>query len=441
MTHRNLDFAAVGLGPFNLSVMALAASVPQLRTAAFEKRSDGDWHPGMLVPDARLQTSFLKDLVTPVAPTNPFSFTAYLVAHRRLYRFLSAYAGATLRAEFNDYMRWVARHLEAAQFGTSVDSVALDGRGFQVNHARGTAWTRNVVIGTGLTPFWPNWTADLEPGQALHSETYLHDIGDVTGQHVVVVGGGQSGAEIVLDLLSGTRGTPKGVTLISRRANLQPIDETPFTNEYFTPGYVEAFHDLPPARRDALVAAQKLAGNGISEDTLTALYETVYARRYGFADGPVPDIRPGRDVVEAAGDRTGVQLRTRREMDGALEALDADRVVSATGYHYALPACLDGLRGRLDLDEAGRPRLDARFRMRFDGPPGATLFAQNAGYLSHGIADPQLSLMAWRSGVILNTILGGMLFDEAEGEPFIDWCGERSIAHVYGISTPIRAVA
>lgn len=36
----------------------------------------------MLVPDCHMQTVFLKDLVSAVAPTNPYSFVNYLVKHK-----------------------------------------------------------------------------------------------------------------------------------------------------------------------------------------------------------------------------------------------------------------------------------------------------------------------------------------------------------------------
>ncbi|MGH9158968.1 MAG: carboxypeptidase regulatory-like domain-containing protein, partial [Vicinamibacteraceae bacterium] len=49
----------------------------------FERSTAFEWHPGMLLPGAKLQTACLKDLVTAVAPTSPHSFLAYLVAHGR----------------------------------------------------------------------------------------------------------------------------------------------------------------------------------------------------------------------------------------------------------------------------------------------------------------------------------------------------------------------
>ena len=66
----HFDVAGIGAGPFNLSVAALLAPLGQLRSAFFDKRSSFDWHPGMMLPGAKLQTSFLKDLVTAADPTS-----------------------------------------------------------------------------------------------------------------------------------------------------------------------------------------------------------------------------------------------------------------------------------------------------------------------------------------------------------------------------------
>jgi len=53
-----LDLAGIGIGPFNLSLAAQLDSVPELGARFFERRSRFDWHPGMMLPDVELQSSF-----------------------------------------------------------------------------------------------------------------------------------------------------------------------------------------------------------------------------------------------------------------------------------------------------------------------------------------------------------------------------------------------
>lgn len=50
-----LDLLGVGVGPFNLSLAALADGVPGLRTAFHEQRPAFRWHPGLLIEGATLQ--------------------------------------------------------------------------------------------------------------------------------------------------------------------------------------------------------------------------------------------------------------------------------------------------------------------------------------------------------------------------------------------------
>ncbi|WP_275272605.1 SidA/IucD/PvdA family monooxygenase, partial [Pantoea ananatis] len=84
-----VDFIGVGIGPFNLSIAALAHEAEGFTSQFLDSRPDFAWHPGMLVPDCHMQTSFLKDLVSAVAPTSPFSFVNYLVKRKKFYRFMT----------------------------------------------------------------------------------------------------------------------------------------------------------------------------------------------------------------------------------------------------------------------------------------------------------------------------------------------------------------
>jgi lysine N6-hydroxylase len=45
----------------------------------------------------------------------------------------------------------------------------------------------------------------------------------------------------------------------------------------------------------------------------------------------------------------------------------------------------------------------------------------NAGRYSHGIAEPQLSLMAWRAARVVNALLGRRVYQAEDGPGLIDW--------------------
>jgi lysine N6-hydroxylase len=68
------DFVAIGLGPYNLGLACLTEPIDGLDGVFLESKSDFDWHPGMLLDFATLQTPFMADLVTLADPTSPYSF-------------------------------------------------------------------------------------------------------------------------------------------------------------------------------------------------------------------------------------------------------------------------------------------------------------------------------------------------------------------------------
>ncbi|ACA19386.1 L-lysine 6-monooxygenase (NADPH) [Methylobacterium sp. 4-46] len=427
MTGSPLDLAGIGIGPFNLSLAAQADAVGDLDARFFEREPAFDWHPGMMLPGVSLQTSFLKDLVTATNPTSPWSFMAYLVAQKRFYEFLNADFAEVPRREFARYLAWVAARLPSLRIGTAVREVTFAEDSFVLAcdgpRAGGPVRARNLALGVGLRPAVPDFAAKLPEPQWFHASKAAFALDRTAGRRVAVVGGGQSGAEIVLDLLGRGRDAPARVDWISRRPNFLPLDATPFTNEVFTPHYVERFRDLPEPRRRAIVARQKLAGDGISAETLRALYRRLYALRHLEPEGPAVGLLPHRDVRDA--DATGgvPRLVMRNGFDGGIEVLRTEVVILATGYRYALPDCLAPIRHRLALDADGRPQPSADFAIRWDGPDHCRIFALNAGLTSHGIAEPQLSLMAWRSAVIVNALAGRPCFDLAQGPSPVAWSG------------------
>lgn len=101
--------------------------------------------------------------------------------------------------------------------------------------------------------------------------------------------------------------------------------------------------------------------------------------------------------------------------------LEADVVVLATGYRASAPACLDGLSRRLALETDGALALGANYRVVWDGPDDAPIYGLNQGRRSYGVIDPQLSMAAWRSAVVLNDLCERPVFRLAEAEPMVAW--------------------
>lgn len=422
MTDEILDLAGIGIGPFNLSIAALLTEAPGIDARFYEAKPTFGWHPGMMLPGVRLQTSPLKDLVTAVAPTSPYSFLNYLVQKGRFYQFLHAELPAITRREFEDYLAWVADRLDTLRFGQRIEAVTADDQAFTIHRSRGRdpVRARNIILGTGRRPKVPGFAQGKLDEQRFHNASIANRDLDLEDHRVAIVGGGQSGAEVLEAILSGHWGTPAALYWLSRRPHPQPLDEVAFTNEYFTPGYVDAFHPLDPDRKARKVEEQKLASDGISPATLRALYRRLYeAKAMGDLDHPVR-LLPGREVVDMDG-QTVTRLTAVNHLTGRTERYEVDVAVFCTGYEASLPACLDPIAHRLHQGDHQPFCVDRRFRVGWDGPDHLGIYAVNAGRYSHGIAEPQLSLMAWRSATIINDLVGREVFDLAPGMELVSW--------------------
>ena len=402
-----LDAVGVGAGPFNLSLAALLA--PTGCTARFfDKNAQFVWHPGLLFPEAVIQVSYLKDLVTLVDPTSQYSFLAFLRAHKRLYRFINR-SQPVSRKEFNQYLQWVAGRLPNVEFGAEVREIGIDEQSFSVQVDRRVVRTKNIVLGTGLVPNIPSWAEAYVGDRVFHSNDYLLHPTDVTGRVVAVVGGGQSGAEVVWHLLLDLQHLPAQLVWISNRPNFLPLDESPFTNELFNPVYSDYFFSLTREQRDILLAEQKLASDGVSQGLLQRIYDRLYDLEFLEPAGRRVRLLPSHEVVGMQDTSAGCDLALRDRW-GSTSTVQADLIVLGTGSSYALPDAMQPLAGRLSWGRDGFP-VRSDFSVEWDGPPDLRIYAQDAARHMRGVADPNLSLMAWRSAIIANSLLGRQVYD------------------------------
>lgn len=427
-----LDVAGVGVGPANLSLAALAQGVPGLRTALFDQRPEFRWHPGLLIEGATLQVPFLADLVTMADPASPWSFLSYLRDRERLFPFYFAERFHIERAEYDAYCRWVCAGLAAGaegvpgtgpHFGHQVDAVRWNpGRAlFEVDFtqadaggeaaALGRAYARNVVLGVGTAPHVPEPLRPLAEAPAvpvIHSAEYLeHRERLLAAGHVTVIGSGQSGAEVFLDLLRARPKGREGLHWLTRTGAFAPMEYSKLGLEHFTPDYTRYFHRLPERTRDRLLPRQWQLHKAVDHGTLAQIHDELYHRTL---DGCWPDavLTPGVSVRTAG--RVGasrLELHLEHAEQEERSRLTTDAVVLATGYRERP---LDGMLAALDpyirRDAAERPRVDASYRLVLDSSVTGGVFVQNAERHSHGVGAPDLGLVAHRSAVILNALTG-----------------------------------
>ncbi len=408
------DLVGVGIGPFNLSLAALADRVDGLSIRCFDAKPAFSWHPGMLIEGTTLQVPFLADLVTLVDPTSRWSFLSYLREHDRLFPFYFAERFHVPRREYDHYCRWVADALPSCRFGHRVTALHVDPADglftvetVDVASARtSTVRARNVVLGVGTEPVVPGPLRELLGKEVFHSADYLDRVGSLPDAgDITVVGSGQSGAEVFLDLLRRQADTGGRLRWLTRSPAFAPMEYSKLGLEHFTPDYTRYFRELPAVTRDALVPAQWQLHKAISSDTIAAIQDLLYERGVG---GATPDVTmtPSVAVTAARQAAGGLELSCRQLEQQRDVTVRTDRVVAATGYAPRLPECLDPIAGLVDRDERGRYRVGADYRIALDGAVAAGLYVQNAETHSHGVGAPDLGLGAHRAAVILNAITG-----------------------------------
>ncbi|MGW1022534.1 lysine N(6)-hydroxylase/L-ornithine N(5)-oxygenase family protein [Streptomyces sp. NPDC002577] len=420
------DLVGIGIGPFNLSLAALAHPLAELDTAFYDQRPAFRWHPGLLIDGATLQVPFLADLVTLADPASPWSFLNYLRHRERLFPFYFAERFHIQRAEYDAYCRWVSENLPGLHFGHQIDTVRWEPERalFEIDftqidadgaaEALGRTHARNIVLGIGTAPHIPEplrALADAPAVPVVHSADYLrHRERILAARHVTVIGSGQSGAEVFLDLLRHRPPGRENLHWLARTEAFAPMEYSKLGLEHFTPDYTRYFHGLPQPVRDRLVPRQWQLHKGIDTDTIATIHDELYQRTL---DGGWPDtvLTPGVSVRAATRvGQTTIELDVEHHQQGTRTRLLTDAVVLATGYRERpLDQLLAGLAPHIHRDTAGRPHIDEHYRIDLDPAitaTGSNIYVQNAERHTHGVGAPDLGLAAWRSATILNAVTG-----------------------------------
>ncbi|MFJ7202925.1 lysine N(6)-hydroxylase/L-ornithine N(5)-oxygenase family protein [Streptomyces sp. NPDC098789] len=402
------DFIAIGLGPFNLGLACLTAPIDELDGLFIESKPHFEWHAGMFLDGAHLQTPFMSDLVTLADPTSPFSFLNYLKDKDRLYSFYIRENFYPLRAEYNDYCRWAADRLENVLYSTSVTEVTYDERAglYEVHTDQGSVHrARRLVLGTGTPPFVPRACARLG-GDFTHNSAYMENRAELQKKKsITLVGSGQSAAEIYYDLLSEIDIHGYRLNWVTRSPRFFPLEYTKLTLEMTSPEYVDYFHALPEETRYRLETSQKNLFKGIDGELINAIFDLLYQKKLS-SPGAVPTtLMTNTSLNSAAYDTTTgtYTLGLRQEEQERDFTLATEGLVLATGYKYTVPRFLDPVRDRLNFDGHGRP--DAARNYSID-TTGRGVFLQNATVHNHSITSPDLGMAAYRNAYIVGELLG-----------------------------------
>lgn len=409
---------AVGAGPANLSLAALFPVAAPHRIALFDRSSGPSWHPGLLHDGVKMQTSWMKDLVSLVDPCHRLSFMNYLVTTGRVYALLNAQYAVIPRREYELYLAWAAERIDDVHYGVAIDRVSFDDDGFTA-YSGGSPVGRSehLVLGLGSDAYRPPGFDDLPAESVFVADDLEARIGGMTdpAAPVAVVGGGQTGAEAVVFLLG------RGFTDISwfgRRPWFAPIDDSPPANDFYRPAYLEFLQGLGRDTRRRLVGGQTLTGDAITPGLLQAIYQTNYEGMLRLGRFPLT-FYPDRDVLSADPADDGLTLPVRT-VEGT-ETHHARHVVLATGRRPAPLPLDDDLRERIDVDDGGDLIVEADFSVRWKGMNGHRIYVQNRARYSHGVLDANLTLLPVRSAMILNSMFDRPLLPIRDGHVSTVW--------------------
>lgn len=288
--------------------------------------------------------------------------TRYDRLHLHTVRWLSCLPGYRIPREFGKWLsrdrvleylqRYVQRHALDVRTGIEAERIDRDGARWIVHTSNGVIEAERVVVATGHSnvPFVPEWTGAFA-GEIVHSADYRNPA-PYRGRRVLVVGAGNSGAEIAVDLVEG--GAAEVLLAVRTPPSIVRRDTLGFPSQVL--GIATA--PLPVPVVDAIGSALRL----ISIPNLSAFGLPAPSRPYSefLRRRVIPILDVG--IVEAVVARRVrvVPALERFEEGRALLAdgtrVEVDAVIAATGFRTGL----EPLVGHLGvLNEWGEPLVHA----------------------------------------------------------------------------------
>ncbi|HXI56095.1 MAG TPA: NAD(P)/FAD-dependent oxidoreductase [Polyangia bacterium] len=282
------------------------------------------------------------------------------------------------REQVIEYLELYRRHFEIEpRFGQRVVSIAQGPDGWwNTTTAGGVHRSRQVVVCTGRweVPRRPRWPGEERfTGEIVHSAAY-RSAERYAGKRVLVVGLGNSGGEIAVDL---AEQRAHAEIAVRSPVNVVPLDflGMPIQRATILISFLPLFIRDWIGRLVSRLAFGDLRALGLRRPQQGPMTQIVKRGRIPLIDvGTLALVRQGRirlrpDVQQFEGDDA------IRFVDGDVQTFDA--VVLATGYDAGVPALLSGLG--VTADEAGGLRLigdsprRGLFFVGFNSPPTGLL--------------------------------------------------------------------
>jgi putrescine N-hydroxylase len=410
MAKKIFDLIGIGIGPFNLGLAALASDIENISCIFFDQQKEFNWHPGLLLNNARLQVPFLADLVTPVNPRSEFSYLNFIHAKKRMIRFGIHENYFITRKEYNEYCKWVISQLDNLHFDLRCEAIHFDNdkkiyRVFIKEIATDKIkcfYGKHIVIGIGTIPNIPTFIKNLKHSHLLHSSDYLfHKEQILNRKSVAIIGSGQSAAEIFYDLLQHEQNF-ESLNWFTRSERFYPMDYSKFALEMTSPDYIDYFYDLPPAKKKEVLQKQNTLFKGINFSLIGEISEALHNLNM---DAPKENIHlmANAELKNIITNQLGgfnlafYHREKQQDFDYTTET-----IILATGYKYVVPDFLQSVKELIKWNDEGLYDVNRNYSIDSNN----SIFVQNADLHSHGFNSADLGLGPYRNAIILNSILG-----------------------------------
>lgn len=274
-------------------------------------------------------------------------------SHLPFVPFPKTYPTYVPRESLVQYYEDYARKLEIyPQFGQEVTKVSRQSGGWLINTQDQSFHRKHVIIATGVNrvPVYPTWSGESEfEGKISHSRSYKNVV-PYRGRKVLVVGMGNTGAEIALDLAENDVETylsvRSEVNIVPRDIMGRPTQVT-----------AKLLDRLPFGLGKWLgaISTRLVLGNlskyGLKQSKLHPVDQLRLTGKTPVLDlGTVAQIKAGK--IKVVGDIVSIH-RTGVSVEGG-QQIDIDHIILATGYKPQLEELLS-YTGQL-LDKNGVPK-------------------------------------------------------------------------------------
>jgi cation diffusion facilitator CzcD-associated flavoprotein CzcO len=268
-----------------------------------------------------------------------------------------AYGRYPSRARVVEYLEaYAARFGLEPVFDAPVCAVRREGRMWRAEAGENSRAAPIVVVATGWadSPHAPTWPGmETFSGVVLHSSRYRNPA-PFAGKRVLVVGYGNSGAEIALDLAEAgidvALSVRSAVNVVPRELFGMPILVFPTAEQRLPPRLADAIN--APLVRYAIGSIEKLGLKRAAKGPLQSIAEDGRAPLIDV--GTLDAIRDGR--IKIRGDIAGLEREHVAFQRSPAERFDA--IILATGFRPDLRPLLPDAKGVLGA--AGTPLVSGR---------------------------------------------------------------------------------